>query len=180
VTLPAGRYRFGPDNSRLIVKTYREGVAAKVGHDLVIEVEQWDASLELSGDSSILELHADPRSLVPRDGVGGVKPLTDRDRDEIRQNIEEKILGAQSISFRSNGVGVAQSSGGLSASGELTIQGRTRPSSFELHLASDGTISASAVVVQSEWGIRPYRGLMGALRVRDAVEIVFEGTPASA
>jgi hypothetical protein len=26
-------------------------------------------------------------------------------------------------------------------------------------------------VTQSDWGIKPYRGLMGALKVRDTVEI---------
>ena len=29
-------------------------------------------------------------------------------------------------------------------------------------------------IVQTEWGIKPYRGLMGALKVRDEVEIVIE------
>jgi hypothetical protein len=29
-------------------------------------------------------------------------------------------------------------------------------------------------VTQSEWGIAPYRGLMGALKVRDAVDVVID------
>src|SRR4051794_20695500 len=38
-----GRHTAGPDTGSLRVKTYREGVAAKVGHDLVIEVGSWEA-----------------------------------------------------------------------------------------------------------------------------------------
>ena len=34
----------GPDNATLHVKTYREGVAALAGHDLVIEVTSWNAT----------------------------------------------------------------------------------------------------------------------------------------
>jgi hypothetical protein len=29
-------------------------------------------------------------------------------------------------------------------------------------------------VTQSEWGIKPYRAFMGALKVRDTVEIVLD------
>ena len=36
--------RFGPDTGSLQVHTYREGVAAKVGHDLIIEVTEWSGS----------------------------------------------------------------------------------------------------------------------------------------
>jgi hypothetical protein len=31
-------------------------------------------------------------------------------------------------------------------------------------------------LAQSEWGIKPYRGLMGALKVRDSLEVVFDGS----
>ena len=55
--------RYGPDTGRLEVHTYREGVAAKVGHDLIIEVERWSASDE----GGALELTADPTSLVVRE-----------------------------------------------------------------------------------------------------------------
>ena len=31
-------------------------------------------------------------------------------------------------------------------------------------------------VTQSEWGIKPYRGMMGALKVRDTIEVVIDVT----
>ena len=92
--------RFGPDTGSLEVHTYREGVAAKVGHDLIIEVTKWAAS----DDGGALELTADPRSLVVREGNRGVKPLTDKDRASIQKTIEKDILGAQEIPFRSKSV----------------------------------------------------------------------------
>ena len=89
--------RYGPDTGSLEVHTYREGVAAKVGHDLIIEVTKWAAS----DDGGALELTADPRSLVVREGKRGVKPLTDKDRASILKTIESDILGTQEITFRS-------------------------------------------------------------------------------
>lgn len=39
-----------------------------------------------------------------REGHYGVKPLTDKDREEIRKNIDKQILRGQAISFRSDTV----------------------------------------------------------------------------
>jgi len=57
--------------------------------------------------------------------------------------------------------------------------GNARPVGFELSLGSEGRISGRVPLAQSEWGIRPYRGLMGALKVQDVIEVVIEaGLPA--
>jgi polyisoprenoid-binding protein YceI len=170
-----GVHELGPENATLVVKTYREGVAAKAGHDLIIEVQRWEATLDLAEDAtaSRLELSADPRSLHPREGLRGIKPLSDRDRGEIRMNIEEKVLGSDQISFRSTAMEPA--GGRISVRGELTLRGQARPADFELEVGDDGQVTGSAELVQSDWGIKPYRGLMGALKVRDSLEVVFQG-----
>jgi polyisoprenoid-binding protein YceI len=177
VSLRAGIHELGPDTASLVVKTYREGLAAKAGHDLIIDVTQWGATLEVGEDlsRSSLELHADARSLYPREGLRGVKPLTDKDRDEVLKNIDEKVLGGEPISFRSTAVEATDGGGRLQVRGELIIHGQSRPASFELSVGADGHVTGTARLVQSEWGIKPYRGLMGALKVRDSVEVVFEG-----
>ena len=102
----AGTHRVGGDNGTLQVRTYREGIAQKVGHDLIIDVEQWEATAEVGEDGTLsaVQLDADPRSLRVRDGLHGVKPLTDKDRADIRKTIDEKILGGRPIAFRSSAV----------------------------------------------------------------------------
>jgi polyisoprenoid-binding protein YceI len=153
----------------LLVKTYREGVAAKVGHDLVIEVTEWEATVD--GDAQSIHLTADARSLQVREGHRGVKPLTDKDRQEIRKTIDEKILHGQPIEFRSTSV--AAQGGSLAVEGELTVAGQTRGAAATL--TQDGSrLTGTIPLVQTEFGIKPYRGLMGALKVRDDVEIVVE------
>jgi polyisoprenoid-binding protein YceI len=177
MTLPTGRHTLGPDNARLQVKTYREGVAAKAGHDLIIEVTRWDAVVDLGdGDpgASTVQLNADPRSLEVREGLRGVKPLTDKDRVEIRKNIDEKILGGDPISFRSTSVRPEGEGERLAIDGELTMAGTTRPITAQLGVGAGGRLTGTIAVTQSAWGIKPYRGLMGALKVRDDVEIVVD------
>ncbi len=174
MALTAGTHRLGPDNGSLEVRTYREGVGQKIGHDLIIDVERWEATVEVGEDGAPLAvgLEADGRSLNVREGLGGVKPLTDKDRAEIRKDIDEKILLGESIAFRSSAVEAGD--GPLTVEGELTMAGTTRPASFDLELTAPGRITGTLPVTQSEWGIKPYRAFMGALKVRDAVEVVID------
>jgi polyisoprenoid-binding protein YceI len=179
--LPTGTHRLGPDNASLQVKTYREGVAAKAGHDLIIEVTRWDATVEVADEPAgwTVELNADPRSLEVREGLRGVKPLTDKDRLEIRKNIDEKILGSSPIRFRASGVRLDDDGRRLTVEGELSMAGSTRPLTAHLTVDDVGAISGTIPVTQSAWGIKPYRGLMGALKVRDEIEVVIAAKLAS-
>ena len=159
--------RLGPESGTLLVKTYREGMAAMAGHDLVIEVTRWEAT---AGEDGI-RLEADPGSLEVREGLHGVKPLTDRDRREIGKTIDGKVLGGRPISFRSTSV---EGDSPLVVTGELTLAGQTRTVTARLDVDADGRITGTIPVTQSDWGIKPYRGFMGALKLRDEVEVVID------
>ena len=54
--------------------------------------------------------------------------------------------------------------------GDLTLFGATRPIAFELALAG-GRVTGAAVVKQTEWGMKPYSALFGALKVADEVRV---------
>jgi hypothetical protein len=174
VALRAGTHRVGADNGTLQVRTYREGLAQRVGHDLIIDVGRWEAAAEVreGGTLSAVQLNADPHSLQVREGLHGVKPLTDKDRADIRKTIDEKVLRGRPIGFRSTAVEAGD--GRLTVRGELELAGARRPASFELNVASDGRVRGRLPVTQSEWGIKPYRGMMGALKVRDTIEVVLD------
>ena len=62
VVFRAGRHRVGGDVGTLQVRTYREGIAQKVGHDLIIDVGQWEAAAEVGEDGTLsaVQLDADP------------------------------------------------------------------------------------------------------------------------
>ncbi len=66
---------------------------------------------------------------------------------------------------------------GGTVKGDLTIAGSTQPVEFDLHRDGDRA-RATISVVQTRWGIKPYRGFMGALKVRDDVEIVLDAAGA--
>ena len=64
--------------------------------------------------------------------------------------------------------------GRLTVEGDLEMAGTTRPLTAQLDVDDAGRVTGTIPLTQSEWGIKPYRGLMGALKVRDDVEIVID------
>jgi polyisoprenoid-binding protein YceI len=171
MAIQAGTYKLGPDNASLHVETGRSGAAAKAGHDLIIDVTSWEATLEV-GDSSSLSLSADPTSLKVREGKGGMQPLKDDDKEDIHKTIDKDVLKQKDISFRSSSVEAAGD--GLKVSGDLELGGKSQPITFDVN-ESGGTVTGSASFKQTDWGIKPYSALFGALKVNDEVTVVVEG-----
>jgi polyisoprenoid-binding protein YceI len=166
-------YRLGPDDGTLSVRTQRTGAAAMAGHNLLIHVTAWEATIALGDDTSVA-VDADGSSLRVQEGSGGMQALQDDDKENIRQTIDDEVLHGQTVAFRSTEV--KPGGAGLRVDGELTLNGETRPLGFDLALTADGRLEASAVVKQSDWGMKPYSGLFGALKVVDDVEVAIEAT----
>ena len=83
-------YALGPDDGTLAVRTERTGAAAKAGHDLLMHVTAWNATLDL--DEPSLALDADATSLRVREGTGGMQKLGDDDRANIEKTINDEVL----------------------------------------------------------------------------------------
>jgi polyisoprenoid-binding protein YceI len=174
--IPDGSYTLGPESGQLLIKTSRTGLGAKAGHDLTIEVTRWQAQVTAGSADvarSSVSVEVDAGSFEVREGTGGVKPLTDADRAEIKKTIREKILRTgqhPTITFRSTQVtGTPES---FSIDGDLTITGTTQPVTVHGRLTDD-RVQGSAAVVQTRWGIRPYTAFLGALKLSDEVTVEF-------
>jgi polyisoprenoid-binding protein YceI len=173
--LPAGEHEIGPRNGHLILRTFREGMAAAVGHDLVIEATRWQGTITIPGappDSQPrLAVEVDLRFLEVREGHGGAKPLTDSDRREIEKTTAKLLrIGDHPQAFFASTT-VRVDGDQATVDGELTLLGVTHPLRLTAQVIDDRTVIGNASVQQSRWGIRPYRGFMGALKVRDTVEV---------
>lgn len=166
---------FGPDNGSLKIRTRRTGGAAKAGHDLVIEVESWQATLDLESQPA-LTLTADSRSLRVLEGSGGIKSLNDSDKADIKKTIDKEVLKGCAIEFRSSEV-QQDAGGGLKVRGDLSLNGKQAPVEFDLVIGDDGHVSGSAMVAQTAFGMKPYSALFGALKVADEVGIEIDAKP---
>lgn len=168
-----GTHKLGPDNGTLSVRTGRSGAAAKAGHDLVIEVTSWEATLDVGAASVTLD--ADAGSLRVIQGTGGMQALDDDDKANIHQTIDEEVLKGERIEFRSTEVEVTD--GRIVVRGDLKLVGSTHPVAFDVVVADGGKLNASAVLKQTDWGMKPYSALFGALKVADEVEVTLDAGP---
>jgi len=173
-----GTHELGPENGSLRIETRRRGAAAKAGHDLVIEVSSWEGTLQVGEDpgQNSLTLSADSGSMEVIEGTGGIKALTDEDKVEIKKTLEAEVLQPGQVEFKSTAVTAMDDAERLKVSGELSMNGNVHPLDFELEFEPDGAVSGRATVKQSDWGIEPYSGLFGTLKVRDEVEVIGEAS----
>ena len=169
--LQTGTHSIGPSNGSVTIKTGREGAAAKAGHDLVLEATSWDGTIEV-GDNASVKLTVDPSSIEVQSGSGGAKPLSDKDKGDIKKSMRDKILGGSQITFESSDV--KAENGSMNVSGNLSVAGSSNSISVPLTVGADGTVSGSVRISQSQYGIKQFKALMGALKVSDTVEVQLE------
>ena len=188
----SGNFRLGPDTGRVIIKTGRAGLAAKAGHDLTIEVTRWSARVEVPAESdggqsaATVSAELDLGSLEVREGTGGAVPLTDRDRREIKKQMG-RILGSGTAAFASSRIipsGSLLAPGGTTPpnppaaggaiEGTVTLNGKTQPARLQLTDSGSGQYRGSVTLAQTGFGIKPYTGFFGALKLKDEVVVEFE------
>jgi polyisoprenoid-binding protein YceI len=162
-------FSLGPENGTLSVRTGRLGAASKAGHDLLLEVTDWRATI----DDDAMSLDADAGSLRVREGTGGMQELDPDDIANIEETIGKEVLTKPEIGFRSTAVTQGES-GVRHVEGELRLAGNSHPVAFDVTVGEDGSVTGRAVIKQSDWGIKQYAILFGALKVADEVEIAID------
>jgi len=117
-----------------------------------------------------------------RDGKGGALPLSDGDRREIAATAQE-VLGADrhpEATFTAARFQPGPDGGGV-MNGTLTLAGVSKPLRLDVTKTGEGAYRGTGSVRQSEFGIKPYRAFLGALKVSDAVGVAVDvAMPASA
>jgi hypothetical protein len=175
-----GSYKLGPDAGRVLVKTSRAGLAAKVGHDLELEVTRWSADITVPAEdkgglaAATIAAELDLGSLTVRAGSGGARPLSDSDRRDIESTMRKILPGGGSATATFRSTRIIPSGVGGAIEGTLTLNGRSQPARLQVSNPAPGRYRGTAPVVQSAFGIKPYTGFFGALKLRDEVTAEFE------
>jgi polyisoprenoid-binding protein YceI len=162
-------------DGELIVRTGVEGRAARMGHRLTIAINAWHATVTWTGgEPASVELIVEVNSLEVRKGEGGITPLSAPEKTVVRSNALN-TLGARRfprIRFGSSDIGKTRD--GYRLAGTLEIHGTTRTLVVDVRVDDPGRSWAMACetgVRQSDYGIKPYSLLMGAVKVADHVTV---------
>jgi YceI-like domain len=153
------------------VFAFKEGLLSAVGHDVKLEVKRFELSI---ADGSVrATFHANSLEAVcaMREGREDRAALSSSDRKTIEGYVRDDILHARrhpTITFVSQSIEAEDD--GFLVEGDLTLHGRTRR--VEVPVRSEGgALRARVTLRQPDFGITPFRALLGALRIQPQVEV---------
>jgi polyisoprenoid-binding protein YceI len=166
-----------PSNGELLVRTGVAGPAARTGHRLTIAMRRWQATVKWSdGRPVAAQLAVDVDSLEVLRGEGGLTPLSGPEKVLVRSNALRQLAAGRHPEICFDADSIEKSRDGYRLIGTLQIRGKTRAQVIALRtddLGDAWRLSTEAVVRQSQFGVKPYSLLMGALKVADDVTVAF-------
>lgn len=173
--MTATQWQLDASDGQLLVHTDVAGRASKMGHRLTIAMERWQASVSWSGESPTgVDLVVEVDSLRVLQGAGGVTPLTPPEKTLIRSNALKCLSADKHPQIRFACDDVEPAGDGYRLSGTLEINGRRKPHVVAVRVArEDGSwqVSGDTKVRHSDFGVRRYSMLMGAMQVADEVTV---------
>ena len=161
----------------MLLRTGRKGLGSGVGHDLTIEVLDWSLEVgipETGPTDATAAARVELGQLAVRAGTGGAAPLADRDRGEIENNARRTLHVDRHPTATFESTRVVAGDDRATISGDLTLHGVTAPIDVDVREVAPDRYRATTVVTQSVHGIKPYSAFLGALKVRDTVEVEIE------
>ncbi|MEO0322662.1 MAG: YceI family protein [Myxococcota bacterium] len=166
--------RFDAANACCHVLTFKEGLLSRVAHDLKLRAGRFslvidDARVSVDVDATSLKVVC-----ARKDGVDAPKTLGFLERSQIERNVKSDVLHSRRFpAIRYVGQVTERSDARGRAEGQLTLHGVTRPVVAEAHRDGDRW-RAAFDLHQPDFGITPYSAMLGALRIKPRVQVVFD------
>ena len=168
--------RFDASNSAVLVSSYREGLLARVGHDVTFRVDRY--YIDVDPNTLTVDAHFDATSLrLERATADGKTPsdVSVKDRAEIESNAAKDVLKAgqfPEVHFQSTHVAPA-GPGAYHVTGNLTLRGHTRQIQFATR-SKNGSQVADIKINQPDFGIEQFKALLGTLKIRPDLDVRVE------
>ena len=182
MAIKEGTYNLTASSGKLFVYTFKEGFLSAVAHDLLIEVTNFRVNLNVPArgiDWASVESEIQANSLIVicalKDGQHRYDMLKEKDKKDIEEATFKDVLHPDkypTINFRSTGI--QKKEGIYHVKGELTLHGVTRPIEFDVQTTTGKDLRGKIILFQKDYGIKPYRALLGTLKVKNEVDVVFD------
>ncbi|MDV3123849.1 YceI family protein [Mycobacterium sp. 21AC1] len=173
--MPAQTITADQSDGDLQVRTGVTGPAAKMGHRLTIAMASWRAEVRVAGGCpEAVTMTVDVGSLQVLGGEGGVTPLTDPEKVLVRSNALKTFDAKRFTQISYTAERVEPTERGYRLDGALQIHGKTRSHPLEVTVAEESgqwLITGETEVRQSDYGIKPYSMMLGAMKVADEVTV---------
>ena len=151
--------------------TFKDGILSKVAHDLRLSALSFEIGIE--GERVTVRV---PTQGIRVDGAMkkgrlNARTLSAKDNRDVIKNIEKDVLKTSTFpAAHFEGRIQEPDSERFSVDGDLELVGRKRPLTITVE-RRDGRLVARAEIVQSRFGIKPFSAMLGAMKVKDRVEV---------
>jgi polyisoprenoid-binding protein YceI len=173
-------YVIDPRSSRFTVQAFASGMLSAMGHNPTIGIRKFSGEVDFSPESAE---GARFRLSIKADSLSVLDDVSDKDRREMEQMMNERILEPQKypeILYEAPSVSVTRLQGNLysaTLNGKLSFHGVMQSQSVTARIADFGEIlrtSGEFNLRQSDYGIKPISVAGGALKVKDDLKFSFE------
>ncbi len=179
------RYVLDGAKSELVVKTFKEGLAAGLAHNHVISATDVSGQLQydpLNLASASVTVTIQTASMLidaaaMRKKHGEPQPVPEADRRKVTENLKAEgqlgVAAYPTITFTSTSL--TRVGDGMTLSGAFTLHGVTKTISMPISLSvTEQTAMGDAnfKLKVSDYGITPYSTALGTIRVKDEVELM--------
>jgi len=175
-------YTIDSAKSKIEIHVAKDGFFKAFGHDHLVSATHFSGSVQLATakmEESSVAFAADANALRVID-----PGESEKDRSEVQATmLGELVLNVarySKIEFSSTAVKVSSSANGkseLQVTGTLSLHGVQKPVALPVHvqIADDGSLVCDTEVslLQSEFGITPYKAAGGAVKVKDKLKLTF-------
>ena len=165
---------YNQDNAQSYVFTFKEGLLSPMAHDLRVKIGRF--TIDVDDASGAVSASFDTSSLVidtpMKDGNENPSALSDSDKQKIAGQIREDVLHSGKFpeaTFKSRSV-QKRADGGFDLDGDLTLHGVTKPISAKTQVVG-GKQQLDFDLSQPEFGITPYKAMMGTLKIQAVVKV---------
>jgi len=164
---------YDASSAEVLLFSFKDGLLAKLAHDLKLRVDEFsiDVADDLSSVKATFQASRVSVLCAMKDGRDDHGTLSDGDKKKILSNVADDVLNSRrhpTITFESTGVREQGSS--RVVTGNLTLNGQTR--SVSATVREDGASWVTDVNLQQpDFGIKPYKALAGALKVKPEVRV---------
>jgi polyisoprenoid-binding protein YceI len=159
------------------VFTFKEGLLSAVAHDLQLRLDKFDITME--GEVVNAEFQLPSLTLEGPVEHGVVKPdqYDAGKRADVHKAMNQDILHTdQHPTARFTGRAVPRGEG-YDVTGDLELAGKKAPLAFPV-VKQGNEYRGEVEIKPSNWGVAQYKAMLGAIRLKDQVRIVFALTDA--
>ena len=162
------------EDASIHVLTFKDGLLARLAHDLRLELGRHDISVDGDKISAIFW----PETLTVAGTIADSRlnpsGLSTKDSRDVIDNLQRKILDIRKfVIITFEGKLDSQSETAITASGTLTIKGKGQEIRLDAK-RNAGRIQGEVTLVPTRWGIKPFKAALGAIKLQDRLTVGFD------